>query len=52
LQARKAKRYRGEPITLSVSPATIEKVKDMGADYIAILGKLLDQAVDEYPTAP
>ena len=46
--ARKAKPYRGEPLTLYVSSATIEKVKAMGADYIAILGKLLDKAVDEY----
>lgn len=46
--ARKAKPYRGEPITLYVSPDTIEKVKALGADYIAILGKLLDKAIDEY----
>ena len=48
ISARKAKPFRGEPLTLYVSPATIEKVKSMGADYIAILGKLLDKAVDEY----
>ena len=48
IAARKAKPFRGEPLTLYVSPATIEKVKNMGADYIAILGKLLDKAVDEY----
>lgn len=48
IAARKAKPFRGEPLTLYVSPATIEKVKTMGADYIAILGKLLDKAVDEY----
>ena len=52
LLARKAKPYRGEPLTLYVSPATIEKVKNMGADYIAILGKLLDKAVDEYHAIP
>lgn len=46
--ARKLKPYRGEPLTLYVSSATIEKVKSMGDDYIAILGKLLDKAVDEY----
>lgn len=45
---RKAKPYRGEPITLYVSPDTIKKGKTLGADYIAILGKLLDKAVDEY----
>ena len=48
IAARKAKPFRGEPLTLYVSPATIEKVKSMGTDYIAILGKLLDKAVDEY----
>lgn len=48
IAARKAKPYHGEPLTLYVSPATIEKVKAMGEDYIAILGKLLDKAVDEY----
>ena len=48
IAARKAKPFCGEPLTLYVSPATIEKVKSMGADYIAILGKLLDKAVDEY----
>lgn len=52
IAARKAKPYRGEPLTLYVSPATIEKVKGMGADYIAILGKLLDKAVDEYRVLP
>lgn len=46
--ARKAKPYQGEPLTLYVSAATIEKVKKMGADYIAILSNLLDKAVDEY----
>lgn len=50
LAARKAKPFRGEPLTLYVSPATIEKVKSMGTDYIAILGKLLDKAVEEYHT--
>lgn len=50
--ARKAKPYHGEPLTLYVSPATLEKVKSMGADYIAILGKLLDKAVDEYRAIP
>lgn len=46
--ARRAKPYHGEPITLYVSAATMEKVKKLGADYIAILSKLLDKAVDEY----
>lgn len=52
ISARKKKPYRGEPLTLYVSSATIEKVQNMGADYIAILGKLLDKAVDEYQIVP
>ena len=48
IAARKKKPYRGEPLTLYVSPATIEKAKTMGADYAAILGRLLDKAVEEY----
>lgn len=50
IAARKAKPYHGEPLTLYVSASTIEKVKTMGADYIAILSQLLDKAVDEYRT--
>lgn len=46
--ARKARPYQGEPLTIYVSSATIEKVKSMGADYLAILGRLLDKAVEEY----
>lgn len=52
ISARKAKPYHGEPLTLYVSPATLEKVKSMGADYIVILGKLLEKAVDEYCILP
>lgn len=48
MAARKEKAYRGEPVTLYVAPETLAKVKDMGADYIAILGRLLDKAVKEY----
>lgn len=46
--ARKAKPYQGEKLTLYVKPSTLEKVKSMGADYIPILSRLLDRAVDEY----
>lgn len=46
--ARKARPYQGEPLTIYVSSTTIEKVKSMGADYLAILGRLLDKAVEEY----
>lgn len=48
IQARKAKPYRGEPLTVYVSPATIQKIKNMGSDYLVTLGRLLDKAVDEY----
>ena len=46
--ARKAKPYHGEPITLYVSAETMERVRTLGADYIAILSRLLDKAVEEY----
>lgn len=46
--ARKAKPYRGERLTLYVSPSTMKKVRSWGEDCMEILGKLLDKAVDEY----
>lgn len=52
IAARKAKPYRGEPLTLYVSPETLEKAKNMGTDYLSILGKLLDKAVEEYHVFP
>ena len=52
IAARKAKPFRKEPITLYVSASTIRKGKSLGADYVAILSKLLDKAVDEYPVSP
>ena len=48
MTARKEKNDCGEPLTLYVSPETIRKVKSMGTDYITILGKLIDKAVNEY----
>ncbi len=48
IAARKAKPFRGEPLTLYVTPATMEKVKSLGDDYLALASKLLDQAVDAY----
>lgn len=51
IAARKAKPFRGEPLTLYVSPSTMEKVKSLGEDYIALAGKLLDKAVDDYREA-
>ena len=47
-RAKEEKSCHGEPLTLYVSPETIRKVKSMGTDYMAILGKLLDKAVKEY----
>ena len=49
LAARKSRPYQGVPLTLYVSPATMKKVKRMGADGIAMLSRLLDKAVEEYP---
>lgn len=46
--ARAAKPYRREPLTVYVSPSTMKKARRMGADFEAILGELLDKAVDEY----
>ncbi|MCI8737092.1 MAG: hypothetical protein HFI11_08955 [Lachnospiraceae bacterium] len=48
MAAKEEKSCHGEPLTLYVSPETIRKVKSMGTDYMAILGKLLDKAVKEY----
>lgn len=48
IAARRAKPYRGERITLYVSPATMKKVRSWGEDHMEILEKLLDKAVDEY----
>ena len=31
-----------------VSPKTMEKAKSLGDDYEAVLGRLLDKAVEEY----
>ncbi len=52
IAARKAKPYQGEPLTLYVSSATLEKAKSLGADYMTILGNLLDKALDEYRAIP
>lgn len=48
IAARKANPIQGHRLTLYVSSATMEKAKTMGSDYISVLSKLLDQAVDEY----
>lgn len=52
ISAREAKPFHGEPLTLYVSSATLEKVKNMGTDYLTILEKLLDKAVAEYNPIP
>ncbi len=49
--ARKANPLPREPLTLYVAPATLEKVKSLGEDYLALAEKLLDKAVDEYQEA-
>lgn len=48
LAARRAKPFQGERLTLYLSPATMKKAKSLGEDYVAILGRLLEKAVDEY----
>lgn len=48
IAARKAKPFRGEPLTLYVSRSTMEKVKSLGDDYLSLASKLLDKAVDDY----
>lgn len=50
IAARKEKPYKVEPLTIYVSPATIKKAKSINEDYIELLGRLLDQAVNEYTT--
>lgn len=50
VEARKKKPYNAEPLTVYVSPATIKKAKTIGGDYIDVLGRLLDKAVNEYVT--
>lgn len=46
--ARKAKPYKGQPLTVYVSPDTAKEAERLGGDYRAIFGKLLDNAVKAY----
>ncbi len=48
IAARKAKPYKGRPLTVYVSPNTFEEAERLGGDYQAIFGKLLDKAVKAY----
>lgn len=50
IEARRNKPYNAESLTVYVSPMTIKKAKAIGGDYIDILGRLLDKAVNEYVT--
>lgn len=47
-EARKRKPLRETPLTVYVSPKTLEKAKAMGENYEVVLGKLLDKAVEDY----
>lgn len=47
-QARQKKPLKSNPLTVYVSPKTMEKAKALGKDYEVVLGKLLDKAVEEY----
>ena len=51
IEARRKKPYRGEPLTLYVSSETLEKAKGLGEDYIALPGRLLDRALEDYHPA-
>lgn len=35
-------------LRIQVSPSTLDKAKNFGENYIALLGQLLDEAVDRY----
>ncbi len=48
IAARKAKPYKGQPLTVYVSPNTAKEAERLGGDYQAVFGKLLDQAVKDY----
>lgn len=48
IEARREKPYPTEPLTINVSPLTVKKAAALGGDYMEILGRLLDKAVDEY----
>ena len=47
-EARKRKPLRGRPLTVYVSPKTLQKAEEMGENYEIVLGRLLDKAVEEY----
>ena len=51
IAARKAKPYKGQPLTVYVSPDTAKEAERLGKDYGAVLGKLLDKAVKAYQEA-
>ena len=46
--ARNRKPLQETPLTVYVSPGTLEKAKALGDDYEVVLGKLLDKAVEDY----
>lgn len=45
------KPYKGQPLTVYVSPDTAKEAERLGKDYGAVLGKLLDKAVKAYQEA-
>lgn len=52
IAARKAKPYKGQPLTVYVSPDTAKEAERLGGDYQAIFGRLLDKAVKAYRETP
>ncbi len=51
IAARKVNPYKGQPLTVYVSPDTAKEAERLGKDYGAVLGKLLDKAVKAYQEA-
>lgn len=48
--ARKAKPYKGQPITVYVSQDTADKARSIGENSGAILGQILDKIMKHYPS--
>lgn len=51
IAARKSKPYKCQPLTVYVSPTTAKEAERLGKDSGAVLGKLLDKAVEEHREA-
>ena len=47
-EARRKNPIRRVPVTLHIKQTTVERAKSWDADYIAFLGKVLDEAMSGY----